>query len=455
MRILAVLIHADPSMRRRYEEAAGADVEVLPVLRPGLSSVYAHLAAECRARGAGSAVRGLLQTHGRSVADYDAILLCPFSAGYAFARGIPDSDRRLLAGLVSIDSAHAALDPDGTAADAGAFGVEWLVTWARDAIAGQKVLVIGHSDVEPGSYASTTKVAKEVIRLAGAPSGHFLVRAFDLKPPAEAKAEHGAALTDWGPGLVAEAVGRVRAILLARSPEGEPVAPPSEDTVDEPAPDAADIARSYVAAGLKEVPGPQHDATIQRMLAACRRGGSPRAGMGSDRTGSGVFGPSVPDEVEWCCAMASTCEAESGADEQTAVFGRRCACWEAVADSRQLGTFHDVAEEDFLPERGDYVVLGRGEGDPRVPGQPGHIGLVEERVGDELRCIDGNSANRARPVTRLRSDPAIVGYIRGRRRLPSQTIPAAPPSDVGLAVVVDRLAREAISLDLDQGPSEA
>jgi hypothetical protein len=198
---------------------------------------------------------------------------------------------------------------------------------------------------------------------------------------------------------------------------------------------ALDVARGYV--GLQERPGPQHDTTIQGFLGGCRRGGSPTAGMGDDRTGGVTLGPRAPDETEWCCATATTCVAEALLDGDEAPCGRRAACWEVIADARKTGRWHDVGS-GYVPKDGDLEVEGRAGGDPRIPGQPGHIGI---RWG--ARRVDGNSANSMRVVTG--GGPKVVGWIQVSATLAAAEIGGVDTHrDDLLAVAIDRQAREAI-----------
>lgn len=235
-RILLVLCHAAEQVVADYKAALaahGIDADVIAFVAPGvpgvagggLSTRYDALAdrlagARRPITGAPSLMTGLLELYKppRPLDEYDHLVLATYSAGYAFARHLTDADRALMDGLVLIDSGHTGLDKDGTASDAG---VAWAVRWAQDARAGQKVFAIGHSDVDPIAYASTTKFASEVVRLSGRdgelspvfdrPPGcesmrttrGFTVAAFNVRK--DAAQEHIAALREWGPGFVAQA----------------------------------------------------------------------------------------------------------------------------------------------------------------------------------------------------------------------------------------------------------
>lgn len=202
---LLYIVHADPSVRASYQAACPDGVDVVPLVTPGggLSSAYDRLAAECRAAGANSAVVGLSRRFPppKRFGDYEHVFLATYSAGYGFARGMTETDRKLLDGVIFLDSVHAAQDADGSASDAG---IAWLVQWAKEAREGRKLCWLGHSDVDPVSYASTTEVALEAVRLAGPPGRLFHVEAFNVA--ANPKEEHGKALTLWGPRFVGRAL---------------------------------------------------------------------------------------------------------------------------------------------------------------------------------------------------------------------------------------------------------
>ena len=88
------------------------------------------------------------------------VILTSFSAGYGAIRAILEHSKGRIAGVVLIDSLHAGYDPDRKplAADLELFA----------AFAEKKPLVITHSEVYPGTYASTTETADWLIARLGA-----------------------------------------------------------------------------------------------------------------------------------------------------------------------------------------------------------------------------------------------------------------------------------------------
>lgn len=204
MRPTILLAHAalDATLRARYE-AAAPGWRILPFTSPfpGMSAAYSALAADLRRRYPGPLLDALLR-HLRAE-DVGPCVVAWFSAGYGLARELAaDESASRVAAWVGLDGMHTSREADGTASDAG---VAWLVKLAAEALEGRTVLTLGHSDVRTyGSTASTTDVAAEVRRLAGAPRGKFVVRAYNVAT--RDHDEHVAALRGWGPDLLGEAV---------------------------------------------------------------------------------------------------------------------------------------------------------------------------------------------------------------------------------------------------------
>ena len=107
---------------------------------------------------------------------FDRIILTSWSAGYGAIRAIlrqPQHYARVSA-VVLLDSMHASY---GGGENAGVprtddlpvldADVDVFVQLARDAVAGRKQFLILHSEVFPGTYASTTETADAVLRSAG------------------------------------------------------------------------------------------------------------------------------------------------------------------------------------------------------------------------------------------------------------------------------------------------
>ena len=197
--------HGETAVLPAYAAAlAGAgDVDIVLLRREGRSSAYAQLAEELRdAEG-----RILPELRRRFPAPepedaYLTLTLITYSAGYALARAIlaGAEDRDAIDACIAIDSIHADL-VDG-AADAEQLA--GFVAFAEQAKEGEKTFWLGHSDVRTAGYASTSQVAARVLELVGGEGGGFVVRAFNVR--GQDASEHRAALTEWGPGFVAEAL---------------------------------------------------------------------------------------------------------------------------------------------------------------------------------------------------------------------------------------------------------
>jgi hypothetical protein len=211
-------VKGDASIVASYKKALASvgdfDFIVVVAKPDGLSSAYGKLADLLCDPKDGRICPGLFSQFGAPRAPYATTTLATFSAGYKLAErllAVPE-DADAIDAYVAIDSIHADFDPDRTAKDQQ---IAPFVSFAKRARAGEKVFWLGHSDVQtpqvgPGAYASTTQTANEIVRLAGGEGGQFLRRAYNLKEsPVQ---EHVAAIQNWGPGFLAEAM----KILLTR-----------------------------------------------------------------------------------------------------------------------------------------------------------------------------------------------------------------------------------------------
>ncbi len=118
--------------------------------------------------------------------DWSSITLVGFSAGYGSIRAIlrqPEYFRKV-DNVLLLDGIHASYVPEGKRlADGGVIKADDLdsyVSFAREAVAGRKGFVISHSEIFPGTYASTTECVdyllsslglKRVATLKGGPAG--------------------------------------------------------------------------------------------------------------------------------------------------------------------------------------------------------------------------------------------------------------------------------------------
>jgi hypothetical protein len=111
--------------------------------------------------------RGVRESAGIAVRT-DGVFLTGFSAGYGAVRAVlrsPEAAR--IGGIILLDGLHTAYDPpatglhDGGALDAA--GLAPFVEAARRAVHGGAPLLITHSEVFPGTFASTTECANHIL----------------------------------------------------------------------------------------------------------------------------------------------------------------------------------------------------------------------------------------------------------------------------------------------------
>jgi hypothetical protein len=118
--------------------------------------------------------RLLAEAESKSGMKFARVLLAGWSAGNGAIRQIlrtPASYARV-DGILSIDGIHTDY-PDGhPGPQESKIGTENLEPWlqfARDAIAGRKRLIVTHSEIFPGTFASTTETADYLIAKLGVP----------------------------------------------------------------------------------------------------------------------------------------------------------------------------------------------------------------------------------------------------------------------------------------------
>lgn len=101
--------------------------------------------------------------------DWSSITLTAFSAGYGAMRAVlrQDGNFARVNNVLLLDGIHAGYSPEGKlAADGGtvnAVDLDSFVRFARDAAAGKKSFMITHSEIFPGTYASTTECVDHLL----------------------------------------------------------------------------------------------------------------------------------------------------------------------------------------------------------------------------------------------------------------------------------------------------
>ena len=103
-----------------------------------------------------------------------SIVLSSFSAGYGAIRSILGraEDARRVDAVILADSLHASYVGDAAVARAADLPVEMgplepFLLFAEEAAAGRKRMTVTHSEVYPGTYASTTETADGLLRRVG------------------------------------------------------------------------------------------------------------------------------------------------------------------------------------------------------------------------------------------------------------------------------------------------
>lgn len=152
-----------PAALVTFQLGSGSGVYGRAFAEPGmLADVLAAAEAEAR------------RLMGRPVV-FDPVVLSSFSAGYGAVRAIlrHADDYARVSGVVLADSLHASYEAQDVAAARSADlpvvagDLDAFLRLAADAAAGRKTFVVTHSEVYPGTYASTTETADAVLRAVG------------------------------------------------------------------------------------------------------------------------------------------------------------------------------------------------------------------------------------------------------------------------------------------------
>lgn len=347
---------------------------------PGLSSHFEAWARELRsADPAGFGLAPLAVAAG-TVFRRPCVLVA-YSAGYALVRAfLRGGERHHLDGVVLLDGLHAALQPGPGRRPRFLDLVPWEQL-ARRAVSGPPVFYVGHSDVPTAGYASTTETAQALAALVP-PRGNFVVRAYDLH--SDPRAEHGAALTVWGPGFVQEALDR---IPCAQAP-----APPRPLGLR-----ALELSIQELRAGIREEPPGSNTAPrIREYFSGATRGDRPlrlRAGP-------------------WCAAAASWACYQALGPGEVPPHGWRVSGLELERDARRLLRWHprhEAVGRLWLPRPGDLAIYHRG----RVGGWQRHVVRVAgppDSAGMFL-AIGGNEHDAWAYSDRRCDDADLYGFI--------------------------------------------
>jgi hypothetical protein len=405
------------SVRARYESALAplGDVSLRWITPAGFSSVFAREAL--RHKREGRVLPGLVSAYppsdNRAIATVS--LVC-FSAGYGLARELlrAESDRAALDGLVLLDALH-------TSTHGGDRNLEPFAAYAARAKAGRARFWSGHTDVPTYGYQSTTEANGRLLELSGGEGGGFLVRSYDTQPASKPKAEHGAALTDWGPAFVAETLcdwlpGRWPSQApdtLTDPTDPEPV--PWHDGLDLPSTPLGQ--RCVVWLGyqygseVREIPGPEHDPRILAYSEHCRRGGR---FLGVTAGGTPVWDggatlrlPTDDANSPWCAAMQSEALRCCLLPGETPPHGLRVSVRELVEDARLANTLRPA---HWIPTIGSLAICGRAGQNP-LHGGSGHVRGVVQVEAPRYFGIGGNEHDEVAMGWHELAAPEIKAWV--------------------------------------------
>ena len=105
--------------------------------------------------------------------EWSSIALTGFSAGYGSIRAIlrQPENYKLVTSVLLLDGIHASYEPEGKPlADGGSIAagdLDSFVTFAKDAALGRKRFVLTHSEIFPGTFASTTECVEHLLGQLG------------------------------------------------------------------------------------------------------------------------------------------------------------------------------------------------------------------------------------------------------------------------------------------------
>ena len=120
----------------------------------------------------GAARDSLARRAGRPI-EIGTLRISSFSAGYGAVRAILRDDRNIdnVDGLLLLDGLHEDYDVEGALVPGGGridtTGMQPFLAFARRAIDGRAAMLVTHSAIAPGTYASTTETADYLIRRLG------------------------------------------------------------------------------------------------------------------------------------------------------------------------------------------------------------------------------------------------------------------------------------------------
>jgi hypothetical protein len=172
--VLVIHFHGAAWLVNQSAVELGGNVVAVSINTGGLSSSYSGPFSEAAAF---DSMIALLEDEVSTVlngrVNFDQIILSAFSAGYGAVRAVLRNHgaRQDIRGVLLLDGMHAAYVPAQTPISAGGLidssHVSPFAHFAARALSGTERLVITHSDIRPGSYASNAETADWLIARLG------------------------------------------------------------------------------------------------------------------------------------------------------------------------------------------------------------------------------------------------------------------------------------------------
>jgi hypothetical protein len=163
---LLIHFHGPPWLAETAATRQG-NTAVLSVQLGSGSGVYARAFADARRFG-----KLLKEAESRAKVKFEPITLSAWSAGYGAVReilAVPESYRRVQR-LLLIDGLHTGYvggKPGPRESQLQTKSLAVFVKFARDAVRGKKQMILTHSEIFPGTYASTTETADYLLKELG------------------------------------------------------------------------------------------------------------------------------------------------------------------------------------------------------------------------------------------------------------------------------------------------
>lgn len=163
---LVVHFHGHEPVRKEFVKTAHGPVLVGIDLGLGSGPYSDTFADPTRFERVLSSVESTMaKRHNREQCHVRKLALSSWSAGYgATWRILQQPAGRKVDAVLLLDSLHGGYTPSGEVADST---LEPFVDFARKAAAGERFMFLSHSSIQPPGYASTTEVARYLIKKVG------------------------------------------------------------------------------------------------------------------------------------------------------------------------------------------------------------------------------------------------------------------------------------------------